>query len=45
MVFRVEKEELAKAEGTMKYTDCKSYNGKALVGAVCSWKDEQDQKK
>ena len=43
MVFRVEKEELAKAEGTMKYNDCKYDNGKALVGDAGSWRAEQEK--
>ena len=43
MVFRVEKKELAKAEGTMKYNDCKYDNGKALVGNAGSWTAEQEK--
>ena len=43
MVFRVEKEELSKAEGTMKYNDCKYDNGKVLVGDGGTWKAEQEK--
>ena len=43
MVFRVEKEELVKAEGTMKYNGCKYDNGKALVGDAGTWKAEKEK--
>ena len=43
MVFMVEKEELVKAEGTMKYNDCKYDNGKALVGDAGTWKAEKEE--